>query len=101
MVDPMLPDTHPRVGVGTKRDGVVAAVGRELSGTSKRSVRGAGFQGVLAAEGRIAPWDPAPRADLTRSWSSAEVPDPKPSKTGRTESERLNPYAPTPLFVAC
>jgi len=45
-------------------------------GTFKRSVRGAGSQGVLAAEGRIAPWDPAPRADLTTSRSSAEDPAP-------------------------
>jgi len=30
----------------------------------QRSVRGAGSQGVLAADGRIALWDPAPRTDL-------------------------------------
>ncbi len=47
LVDPLLPDTHP---------GVVVATG----------------QGVLAAEGRKAPWDPAPGADLIRSWSSTQ-----------------------------
>ncbi len=63
MADPMLPDTHPGVGVETPRS---SADGWEEThlGTSKRSVWGAGFQGVLAAEGRIAPWDPAPRIDL-------------------------------------
>ena len=83
-----------QAGVGTKQDGVVAVEGRELFGTSKRSVRGAGFQGVLAAEGRIAPWDLAPRADLTRSWSPAEVPEPKPQgPAGRSPDAST----PTPL----
>ena len=62
MVDPMLPNTHPGFSVGTKR-GVVAAEGREFSGTSKRSVRGAGSQ------------DPSPkdRPNLVRAASILRV----------------------------
>ena len=58
--------------------------GGSCPGTSQGSVRGVGSQGVLAAEGRIAPWDPTPRADLTRSRSSAEVSqDLRTPKTGQ------------------
>ena len=59
----MLPDTHPGFGGGTS-GGSLSGRNESPSGTSKRSVRGVGFQGVLAAEGRIAPWDPTPRTDL-------------------------------------
>ncbi len=64
--------------MGTSR-ALLTQKGGSSPGTSKRSVRGAGSQGVLAAEGRIAPWEPAPRADLTRSWSSVQAPGPRAS----------------------
>ena len=68
---------------------------RSSPGASKRSVRGVGSQGVLAAEGRIAPWDPTPRADLTRSWSSAEVSqDLRTPKTGQGTPAASKPSLP-------